>query len=86
MKFEITFIANGRGKAKCKPDPRFPDGMTFDMAGNKKGCVASIPYPAPECGLWLVKCNECPSLSAITAAGRVDDVKTAIVVCQKENK
>jgi len=70
----ITFTASGRGKARCQPDPNYPHGMAIDASSpSAPTCFTMIPYPAPECGLWIIECDECPMRLAITAAGRPDD-------------
>lgn len=80
-KFKVVFNG-GRGKAKCAPNPKYPNGMTVDLAGNRKGCIVSLPYPAPEVGIWVVECKECSLTIALTAAGRIDDPKAVIVPCK----
>ena len=68
----VEFIASGRGKARCAPDPNFPNGKSLVKSGGF-GCVVNLPYPAPECGIWKVLCSDCGSRVAITCAGRADD-------------
>lgn len=81
-KFKITFAPSGRGKARCPANPAFPHGMIIDLANDKKGCVANVPYPAPECGLWIVECHKCGTSAAATTAGRTDDPITIIIQCK----
>ena len=83
--FIIEFNPSGRGKARCPANPMFPNGITVDMAQAKKGCVVELPYPAPECGIWLVKCADCKLLVGATAAGRNDDPKTLIIPCKDKH-
>ena len=83
MNGKFTLVFNGRGeKAKCPANPKFPNGMIVDLAGNKKGCVVQLPYPAPEVGLWHITCNQCSLTAALTAAGRTDDPKVVIIPCK----
>lgn len=84
--FNITFRPSGRGKARCPADPKHPNGIMVDLAGCEKGCAADLPYPAPECGLWFVNCNKCGLTVAVTAAGRTDDPRCAIVPCKSKNE
>ncbi len=83
----IEWKASGRGKAKCLPNPAYPNGIDIDTAEEKQGCIVDLPYPAPECGMWMVKCHACDrGIIAITAAGRTDDPKTIKIACQnREN-
>jgi hypothetical protein len=70
----IEFLPSGRGKAQCPPDPDYPHGIEVDGAPpGVPSCTARLPYPAPECGMWIVHCDECPMTIAVTAAGRPDD-------------
>lgn len=83
-KFTSTFVPSGRGNARCTADPRFPNGVTFDLAGTRLGCVAELTYPAPECGVWHIKCSDCLVAVGVTAAGRADDPRAVIVPCNKK--
>lgn len=81
-KHSVQFIASGRGKAQCDPDPDFPHGIALDMAaGAVPFCEVKLPYPAPECGLFIVRCRDCPMSVAITAAGRPDDPVSVRLEC-----
>lgn len=78
----IEFKASGRGKARCAPNPAYPDGKELDITEGLQGCLVDLPYPAPECGLWLVKCHACErGIIAVTAAGRPDDPKNVKIPC-----
>lgn len=79
--FEINFVRSGRGKARCAPDARYPDGVTIDLAGPAPGCRVLLPYPAPECGYFRVECRTCGMGVYITAAGRPDDPRIVSVPC-----
>jgi hypothetical protein len=86
---EIKFIPSGRGQARCKPNPHHPHGIKIrlDAESLKRmraplaPCVVKLPYPAPECGWFEVKCRACGLSVAITAAGRPDDPVSAELPC-----
>jgi hypothetical protein len=70
----VSFVASGRGKARCKPDPDYPHGKAIRLSEEvTPKCCVTLPYPAPACGHFLVKCAVCGLTCAITAAGRPDD-------------
>jgi len=82
--FVVVFRPSGRGKARCASDPKFPRGKDVKMPGiYKNGCLAELPYPAPECGVLFVSCKKCGTQIAVTAAGRPDDPRTLEVPCSK---
>ena len=81
--FTLTFRLSGRGKAQCPADPKHPNGVMIDLAGNKKSCLVNFKYPAPECGIWIARCNKCGFSAGITAAGRADDPRCAILPCKE---
>lgn len=80
----IEFIASGRGKAQCQPNPEFPNGKDIDISeAGKAACTVQLPYPAKECGHWRVTCVACGrGIIAITAAGRPDDPKSVRIPCK----
>jgi hypothetical protein len=82
MSITVTFHPSGRGKAQCAPDPDYPNGKVIDCAGNQLSCTVDLPYPAPECGHFLVKCAICSLQVAVTAAGRTDDPTKLILPCK----
>jgi hypothetical protein len=70
----ITFKPSGRGKARCAPNTDYPHGIAIDGATpGAPTCMATLPYPAPECGCWLIECDDCDLRLMVTAAGRADD-------------
>ena len=70
----VTFQPSGRGKAQCPSNPAYPKGIAVDCSTpGKANCTVTLPYPAPECGMWLVFCEQCRLSAAVTAAGRPDD-------------
>ena len=73
QEIKIEFISHGR-KAKCPANPQFPGGKDIDATGGMEGLWVDLPYPAKECGIWIVSG---PNImrTAITAAGRTDDPK-----------
>ena len=79
--FIFNFVASGRGKAQCPPNPNFPIGKSLDV-GIRPSCKAIIPsYPAPECGIFFIHCNLCDVRIAVTAAGRPDDPVDIQIPC-----
>jgi hypothetical protein len=78
----IEFEPSGRGKARCAPNPDFPDGCHIEATEGKTGCSVEPPYPVPECGAWIVRCAACGMSVAITAAGRPDDPRSARIPCK----
>lgn len=79
---DIKFEASGRGKAQCPPDPDYPKGKAVDATlFGETGCVIELPYPAEECGLWVVRCGACGMSCGITAAGRSDDPISVKISC-----
>lgn len=81
----IHFEPSGRGKARCAPDPNYPNGIAIPCpSGVLDSCLVELPYPAPECGLWLVSCGACDCTMAVTAAGRPDDPISLHMPCKKE--
>jgi hypothetical protein len=80
--FKVGFISHNR-KAKCAPDPAYPQGIDADLTdGAKVACLAELPYPAECCGVWLVECLTCGIRAGITAAGRPDDPRSAKLACK----
>ena len=78
---KVDFLDSGR-EPKVAPNPEYPDGMDIDMTLGKKGCKTELPYPAPRCGVMLLKCDVCGVTAAITVAGRRDDPRSAIIPCK----
>ena len=79
----VIFLPNGRGKARNAPNPAYPNGFAVVVPGDGPRCSVEFPYPAPECGMWLVKCEECDRSFLFTAAGRPDDPISATWPCMK---
>ena len=83
MKFEIIWHPRG-GPPRSPPDPRYPDGMDADMAGDaKRACLVNLPYPTEKrIGMFIVICGECGLRAAITTAGRPDDPRSVKLACK----
>lgn len=78
----VRFASSGRGKAQCPPDPAYPNGIALPSPlPDAPNCAVELPYPAPECGYWLVECDTCQQTVMITAAGRPDDPISASIPC-----
>lgn len=83
MTIDVHFIDHGR-KATEKPNPDFPDGMTVSLANHalQKTCTKNLPYPAPRCGLYAIKCRVCGFSGVVTVAGRADDPRVVTIPCK----
>lgn len=78
----VKFIPSGRGKAQCPPNPEYPNGIRVGAARpGVKSCTVELPYPAPECGAYIVRCTKCAMSAAVTAVGRADDPTAITVEC-----
>lgn len=84
-RFKITWLDSGR-EPQCPPNPNYPEGIAIDAAGSAPGCSAKLPYPAPRCGVHMVKCTACGASAAITAAGRPDDPTEIKMPCILDRK
>jgi hypothetical protein len=78
---KATFVGTGL-RPRCPPDPRYPDGKAFDLAGDGPSCVVDLEHPAPSVGQWVIVCEICGYRLIATAASRVDDPKTIRVPCK----
>ena len=79
----VEWIDGGR-EPRCPPDPRFPDGVDFDVTKGhalEATCQAALQCPAPRCGQWLIACSKCGQRILITAAGRRDDPRSVKIPC-----
>ena len=71
-------------QARHPPDPAYPNGVTRDLSrGAGRACTIDLPWPAPECGQWLVTCPDCGLRIAVTAAGRADDPRRLTFPCRR---
>lgn len=82
----VKFIDTGR-EPQCPADPKFPNGVELDYAPDEPvACVVTLPYPAPRCGAYFIKCEKCGMSVACTAAGRRDDPRTVRIPCKTYGK
>lgn len=83
MTIDVQFISAGRNATE-KPDPKFPDGMTVNLAPHAlaRTCTRNLPYPAPHCGQYAIKCRSCGLTAIVTVAGRPDDPKIVTLPCK----
>ena len=74
---------DGGRKAQNPPDPAYPKGKDVDGSlGATATCSVELPYPAPQCGVWIVTCPDCGLSVGFTAAGRIDDPRKVTVACK----
>lgn len=83
MTIDVRFIDGGR-KATEKPNPKYPDGMDVNLAPHAlaKICARNVPYPAPRCGFYEIKCRVCAFAGIISVAGRADDPRSVAIPCK----
>lgn len=79
---KVEWKGSGR-KAQSAPNPAYPNGIDIDVSGGKKACYTTLPYPAKECGAWILTCENCGFSAAITAAGRPDDPRSVKLPCKE---
>ena len=80
--FTVQWIDRKR-ESQCPPNPAYPNGIDIDTSEGKPACKTLLPYPAPRCGLFHVKCDVCSASWVITTAGRPDDPRSVIVACKQ---
>ena len=80
--FDVVFLDSGR-TSECKSDPKFPEGQPINLAPNAivKTCSRNLPYPAPRCGVYQIRCLKCGYTAAVTVAGRADDPRMVTMPC-----
>jgi hypothetical protein len=85
--FEIEWIDRGR-ESRCPPNPAYPDGIDVSCAPRdaKQICLVQLPYPAPRCGLFAIRCKICHMTVAVTTAGRPDDPRTVQIACLSQER
>lgn len=83
MTIDVSFI-DGERTARMKSDPRYPDGQAISLAPSvlAKACTRNLPYPAPRCGLYSIKCRVCGFVGVVTVAGRPDDPRVVTIPCK----
>jgi hypothetical protein len=77
------------GGAECTETAAaiYPNGRDIEIPrgsipGSNARCCNNLPYPAPRCGIYEIKCNDCGVKVALTVAGRVDDPRTITIPCK----
>lgn len=84
MTVKIEFAKSGRGKARCPSDPAYPNGIALPKPPEvERCCFTELPYPAPECGCWMIRCEDCDASMLVTAAGRADDPVSCFMPCNR---
>lgn len=80
----LTVEWSGAGRGPQEPsDPLYPHGKDVDVSeGAKAVCETALQCPAPECGLWIVRCDACGVKVGVTAAGRPDDPRSFKMACR----
>lgn len=81
--FTVTWLDKGR-EPKCAPNPDFPNGMDAGASlGAETTCTIDLPYPAPRCGVYVVRCKACGHSVGVTTAGRPDDPRSLKMACNR---
>lgn len=83
MTIDVKFNDSGH-TATQKADPKYPNGMDINLADNvlQKVCCRNLPYPAPRCGTYSVRCVDCQFTALVTVSGRADDPRTITIPCK----
>lgn len=83
MTIDVHFIDHKR-RSEEKPNPKHPDGVDVSLSEHvlQKTCTRNLPYPAPRCGLYSIKCRVCGFAGLVTVAGRADDPRTITIPCK----
>jgi hypothetical protein len=81
MTLHAKFIDAGRAP-NSPPNPHYPHGIdvNVDLVVGKPRCMMAL-FPA-RCGVWMVRCDLCGYVAAITAAGRIDDPRSVTLPCR----
>jgi hypothetical protein len=75
---------DGKREPQEQPDPNYPDGIDLDLSrGKRPVCEVKLPYPAKRCGHYIVKCEVCDQVVAVTTAGRPDDPRLVKLRCMR---
>lgn len=79
--FKIEWLDFFR-EPQCPPDDNFPTGKDLDCSlPRAPNCIATLPYPAKRCGMYIVECIKCEQRIACTTAGRADDPRSLRMSC-----
>ena len=83
--FIVRWLDSGRAPLGPQHpfNPDFPQGRDLDVSrGADPACTFELPYPAPRCGVFAVRCTRCGLQLGFTAAGRPDDPRQIKVACR----
>lgn len=86
MSHTLSYMVRG-GPPKSPPNPAFPQGVDVDLSDNAKvSCLVVLPYPNPNknIGTWMIRCDQCKQIVAVTAAARSDDPRTVRLACKEK--
>jgi len=79
---DITWLDHGR-EPQVAPNPLFPNGKDLDVThGAEPNCFIELPYPAKRCGLYIIHCKTCDTITGVTTAGRPDDPRSVKLPCK----
>lgn len=82
MSLKVTWLDGGR-EPRERPNPNFPKGIDLDISiPGRPWCYTDLPYPAPRCGAYVVRCERCGLKAGITTAGRPDDPRSVKLACK----
>jgi hypothetical protein len=81
----VHWIDRGR-EPQCAPNPDYPDGIDLDATRQGDRCCWTklAPYPAPRCGYFVIRCDECDQNVVCTTAGRPDDPRSIRIRCKSQ--
>lgn len=81
-RFHVEFFSSGRTPS-VPPNPKYPEGIDVDGSGGAaQACSLALPYPAPCCGIYNIRCKLCGLTAALTTAGRPDDPRSLKLPCK----
>lgn len=82
---DVFFLDSGL-EPQNKADPKYLNGMEVDLREHalQKYCCRNLPYPAPRCGVYSIKCRVCGLVIALTVAGRADDPRSVTLPCKAQ--
>jgi len=84
--WEIQWVDSGR-HPKHPSDPRYPHGIDIDVSlAANPACKASLPYPTPRCGHYIIECRACGQVVMLSTAGRRDDPRTLKMACRQKQE
>jgi hypothetical protein len=79
---KATWVDGGR-KPRNPPNPAYPHGIDLPCPEPVlPHCKIALPYPAPRCGIYVVRCETCGTVVVCTTAGRPDDPRSILVNCK----